>query len=125
RVLRAKCRVRQPGLRSCDADLPRRIFFLQRHPHSQDLLSFPTRRSSDLGRRNTGVKFLCRGFKSQGLAWPLIELAGKTLGFETRSEEHTSELQSLAYLVCRLLLEKKKRCRLLARGRVDVVRHRR
>src|SRR5687767_15609338 len=33
-------------------------------------------------------------------------------GFECvplRSEEHTSELQSLAYLVCRLLLEKKKR----------------
>src|SRR5687767_15497550 len=27
-----------------------------------------------------------------------------------RSEEHTSELQSLAYLVCRLLLEKKKAC---------------
>src|SRR2546425_5461377 len=30
-----------------------------------------------------------------------------------RSEEHTSELQSLAYLVCRLLLEKKKKYRLL------------
>src|SRR2546425_3618971 len=28
---------------------------------------------------------------------------------EERSEEHTSELQSLAYLVCRLLLEKKKK----------------
>src|SRR2546425_7372396 len=28
-----------------------------------------------------------------------------------RSEEHTSELQSLAYLVCRLLLEKKKKIR--------------
>src|SRR2546425_2660095 len=28
---------------------------------------------------------------------------------EMRSEEHTSELQSLAYLVCRLLLEKKKK----------------
>src|SRR2546425_3264671 len=28
--------------------------------------------------------------------------------FRPRSEEHTSELQSLAYLVCRLLLEKKK-----------------
>src|SRR2546425_1825525 len=28
---------------------------------------------------------------------------------EKRSEEHTSELQSLAYLVCRLLLEKKKK----------------
>src|SRR3989441_7704759 len=31
----------------------------------------------------------------------------KSLG--ERSEEHTSELQSLAYLVCRLLLEKKKK----------------
>src|SRR2546425_2714232 len=30
-------------------------------------------------------------------------------GIELRSEEHTSELQSLAYLVCRLLLEKKKK----------------
>src|SRR5687767_15555641 len=33
----------------------------------------------------------------------------KTIGVASaRSEEHTSELQSLAYLVCRLLLEKKK-----------------
>src|SRR2546425_9243689 len=32
--------------------------------------------------------------------------AGPAIG--VRSEEHTSELQSLAYLVCRLLLEKKK-----------------
>src|SRR6266404_7930114 len=30
-------------------------------------------------------------------------------GGPSRSEEHTSELQSLAYLVCRLLLEKKKK----------------
>src|SRR2546425_4605041 len=30
------------------------------------------------------------------------------LAHAPRSEEHTSELQSLAYLVCRLLLEKKK-----------------
>src|SRR5687767_15384982 len=30
------------------------------------------------------------------------------VGLRWRSEEHTSELQSLAYLVCRLLLEKKK-----------------
>src|SRR5205823_12086408 len=35
-----------------------------------------------------------------------------------RSEEHTSELQSLAYLVCRLLLEKKKHPRL---AQADVV----
>src|SRR5687767_15714630 len=32
----------------------------------------------------------------------------KALTSGARSEEHTSELQSLAYLVCRLLLEKKK-----------------
>src|SRR5437899_8717274 len=36
-------------------------------------------------------------------------LAEHPLGrFEQRSEEHTSELQSLRHLVCRLLLEKKK-----------------
>src|SRR5687767_15695045 len=40
-------------------------------------------------------------------AGTLKRLAG--LGYEERSEEHTSELQSLAYLVCRLLLEKKKK----------------
>src|SRR6266404_9916555 len=34
-----------------------------------------------------------------------------------RSEEHTSELQSLAYLVCRLLLEKKK----IANNRVQYI----
>src|SRR5687767_15216062 len=33
---------------------------------------------------------------------------GHDPGIAARSEEHTSELQSLAYLVCRLLLEKKK-----------------
>src|SRR6266404_7822424 len=33
----------------------------------------------------------------------------KDADVQTRSEEHTSELQSLAYLVCRLLLEKKKK----------------
>src|SRR3989441_8128304 len=46
----------------------------------------------------------------QGLASPsLSSLISKTV--EERSEEHTSELQSLAYLVCRLLLEKKKKTR--------------
>src|SRR2546425_5398947 len=33
---------------------------------------------------------------------------GRISSVPMRSEEHTSELQSLAYLVCRLLLEKKK-----------------
>src|SRR3989441_6881613 len=36
-------------------------------------------------------------------------LRGRRSGRSRRSEEHTSELQSLAYLVCRLLLEKKKK----------------
>src|SRR5205823_7957804 len=40
---------------------------------------------------------------SQRSAWPSSTNSGSR-----RSEEHTSELQSLAYLVCRLLLEKKK-----------------
>src|SRR5687767_15712065 len=35
--------------------------------------------------------------------------AGASEESDERSEEHTSELQSLAYLVCRLLLEKKKK----------------
>src|SRR3989441_2059516 len=35
--------------------------------------------------------------------------AAALVGLPDRSEEHTSELQSLAYLVCRLLLEKKKK----------------
>src|SRR2546425_8946300 len=42
-----------------------------------------------------------------------VEVAGALLASSAqerdRSEEHTSELQSLAYLVCRLLLEKKKK----------------
>src|SRR3989441_2738801 len=39
----------------------------------------------------------------------LVTAVGKgTTQIHARSEEHTSELQSLAYLVCRLLLEKKK-----------------
>src|SRR2546425_9064301 len=58
----------------------------------------------------------------RGIGWPraldhelehLIQQAAAGEG--RRSEEHTSELQSLAYLVCRLLLEKKKhdKCHLL------------
>src|SRR5687767_15529935 len=39
-----------------------------------------------------------------------------------RSEEHTSELQSLAYLVCRLLLEKKKNKKKLIIRSISCVR---
>src|SRR2546425_12650247 len=43
---------------------------------------------------------------------PFLRVRSELLGHGActeRSEEHTSELQSLAYLVCRLLLEKKKK----------------
>src|SRR5258705_9085396 len=43
------------------------------------------------------------------------------VGVASRSEEHTSELQSLRHLVCRLLLEKKKKkknVRILGEGKV-------
>src|SRR5205823_7087592 len=39
---------------------------------------------------------------------PRNSFLNEVLDRRTRSEEHTSELQSLAHLVCRLLLEKKK-----------------
>src|SRR5258708_21373746 len=42
---------------------------------------------------------------------PLLSVSGLILLIITRSEEHTSELQSPDHLVCRLLLEKKKRHR--------------
>src|SRR5690625_5599496 len=87
------------------------------------LHSFPTRRSSDLYSQkavqsagNIGVvasevaQTMC---KEETL---VLELSSfQLLGVQTfkpniRSEEHTSELQSRGHLVCRLLLEKKKRC---------------
>src|SRR5687767_15214688 len=58
------------------------------------------------GRSDQG----CGGFQ---LRMTEIGLASDTTAVTRnrwpRSEEHTSELQSLAYLVCRLLLEKKKK----------------
>src|SRR5205823_14139025 len=82
------------------------------HPH---LLSFPTRRSSDLPHR-LAVE-LPRGRAEPaalvGFHRERLHHADAAAGLlrdavnVRRSEEHTSELQSLAYLVCRLLLEKK------------------
>src|SRR2546430_13531889 len=46
-------------------------------------------------------------FQRQPRAGPDLSLAGRN--GERRSEEHTSELQSQSNLVCRLLLEKKKK----------------
>src|SRR5205814_8045770 len=40
-----------------------------------------------------------------------------------RSEEHTSELQSLRHLVCRLLLEKKKQQKIIVETRGNAIQH--
>src|SRR5205823_14634576 len=92
--------------------------------------SFPTRRSSDLPR-HAPVRGGLRSLRAGRPPRPAGEVAtgrrlpacgrGRHRGRRphagrrrpvatspARSEEHTSELQSLAYLVCRLLLEKKK-----------------
>src|SRR2546425_6753543 len=50
---------------------------------------------------------------------PHRRTAPATTGRSARSEEHTSELQSLAYLVCRLLLEKKKTKQLAAHDSIN------
>src|SRR2546425_2298007 len=47
--------------------------------------------------------------RHQALGELFVQAIGSTVASIGRSEEHTSELQSLAYLVCRLLLEKKKK----------------
>src|SRR5437588_5634036 len=107
------------------------FFFFQCYGDRRDLHSFPTRRSSDLtdlcgGRWATSVPtatvakkpILLATQNDAGVSDPGpddIHAVG-TLGMViqvlrlpdgTRSEEHTSELQSHSDLVCRLLLEKK------------------
>src|SRR2546425_233010 len=60
---------------------------------------------SGIRRRSPGDRGR-RRCRRRGRAW-----ARACRRRDPRSEEHTSELQSLAYLVCRLLLEKKKEIR--------------
>src|SRR5206468_8042954 len=68
-------------------------------------------------------------FRSSGIvlaaAWLAGQLASPLTGecaAPTRSEEHTSELQSRSDLVCRLLLEKKKKKRTIKNALITVVR---
>src|SRR5262245_62517769 len=75
------------------------FFFLIIRPPPRSTL-FPTRRSSDLGKLKAATA-------PRAVAVWLAMIASARLS--CRSEEHTSELQSLRHLVCRLLLEKKKR----------------
>src|SRR5690606_41733972 len=107
------------------------FFSLSCYCDHRDLHSFPTRRSSDLTKllqrlqRNRPSSFLAKrvvvveGKTEHGLmlamfdAWnkgrALIGLSSTAGEGVARSEEHTSELQSRENLVCRLLLEKKKK----------------
>src|SRR5262245_63084058 len=101
------------------------------YPNHRYLHSFPTRRSSDLPGELTRGDGLALGI---GRPWPfgvsgqrrdqrfcreLGGLAERLPGIPqqldtqivVRSEEHTSELQSLRHIVCRLLLEKKNKNR--------------
>src|SRR5205823_8635770 len=57
-------------------------------------------RAAELVRRHAGDVAPVEGDPAR--------VAAQVAGDQVRSEEHTSELQSLAYLVCRLMLEKKK-----------------
>src|SRR5262249_62419764 len=95
------------------------FFFCCPHVHHRDLHSFPTRRSSDLiaGTREkdpNDTLMLDRAYSRKQLAGRLVESLRERLTNVPlaqaldRSEEHTSELQSLTNLVCRLLLAKKK-----------------
>src|SRR5690625_6274487 len=74
------------------------IVFCECYGDHRDLLSFPTRRSSDLWAGPIGSPRIGRVDEADG-----VDVA------DERSEEHTSELQSRGHLVCRLLLEKKKK----------------
>src|SRR5204862_8359017 len=103
-------------------------FFFSAYRDHRDLHSFPTRRSSDLhgiggpGYRTCGIhvtsQVRCLEVHPPGSNLPGCR--SHKLGSRqyqapchqeklARSEEHTSELQSRRDLVCRLLLEKKKK----------------
>src|SRR5439155_21953068 len=108
--------------------LPLPLLSLYRARHHRHLHSFPTRRSSDLPQAHVTVPAVqlrlgrLPAAPEQRPLNPLLrwmflllvfsipfEYPDRSFPIEIRSEEHTSELQSRGHLVCRLLLEKKKK----------------
>src|SRR2546425_9021378 len=84
-----------------------------RRPPRSTLFPYTTLfRSGEIASHEDSVPLVSTTFRCN-LFWmgrrPLEAGKKYVLRLATRSEEHTSELQSLAYLVCRLLLEKKKK----------------
>src|SRR3712207_7214836 len=79
------------------------IFFLMiRRPPRSTLFPYTTLFRSEEWLRRTGTPLFAWSSQARGF---FTDRAGRG---KNRSEEHTSELQSRQYLVCRLLLEKKK-----------------
>src|SRR2546423_8698777 len=92
------------------------FFLMIRRPPRSTLFPYTTLFRSDFGmdkRRPPGDGVVAGYGTVDGrrvfVASQDFSVFGGSMGeVQARSEEHTSELQSLAYLVCRLLLEKKK-----------------
>src|SRR5699024_12728056 len=92
------------------------VMFFSYFLDHRDLLSFPTRRSSDLSLDTQEILILNMQnprekviFNVSSTYWnPRRRNYWIFVTIYLRSEEHTSELQSRFDLVCRLLLEKKK-----------------
>src|SRR2546422_3805969 len=87
-----------------------------RRPPRSTLFPYTTLfRSSAASERTSlhGVPTLCLKVQPANVVWPsgCNDTTRFSGGQEDRSEEHTSELQSRLHLVCRLLLEKKKKIR--------------
>src|SRR5438132_3177291 len=86
-----------------------------RRPPRSTLFPYTTLFRSEAGARRTGGQSLACSERPAG--WP-ARTEGTRTGLTAyrparrRSEEHTSELQSHSDLVCRLLLEKKKKKRM-------------
>src|SRR5437899_6440057 len=86
------------------------LFFFKLIANNRDLHSFPTRRSSDLDARKALRARTTIGTDLVSVLRGLFRFEADFLEhLRLRSEEHTSELQSLRHLVCRLLLVKKKK----------------
>src|SRR5262245_66656724 len=83
------------------------VFFilLIRRPRRSTLFSYTTLFRSSAAFRCSS----CRTSRASWSAASTRQAASRATAPKWRSEEHTSELQSLRHLVCRLLLEKKKK----------------
>src|SRR3989442_3308805 len=91
------------------------FFLMIRRPPRSTLFPYTTLFRSDL-RTPDGPMRSNNIAEYHGLIFLLRQLRDLDRERGSRSEEHTSELQSRPHLVCRLLLEKKNRLRHAARG---------